>query len=112
MRKVLFLLFALMLIGALTLPVFAATSVQSEKISVLSIVLISVSVGAMVGGGTVIGVWLCYRRKKRGESYPLSRYADLYLTESHDRFVGSFVTRVRVQNSNSNNRPGGFNRGR
>ena len=107
MKKALFLLIALLLLSALTLPTFAATSAQNGKASVGTTIVTSLIIGAIVGIVTVVLVWLRYRKKKHGESYPLSRYADLYLTESHDRFVGSYVTRVRVQNSNSNNRPRG-----
>ena len=51
-------------------------------------------------------IFLSYRKKRHGESYPLSRYANLQLTESVDHFVGSFVTRVRIQ-SNSGSSGGG-----
>ena len=51
-------------------------------------------------------LFLSYRKKRHGESYPLSRYANLQLTESVDHFVGSFVTRVRIQ-SNSGSSGGG-----
>ena len=62
---------------------------------------IGVVVGLLAGGGAVLGVFLYYRKKQHGESYPLDRYAKLQLTEAEDRFVGSFVTRTRVQSSSS-----------
>ena len=64
--------------------------------------------GAVVGGGSVLGVWLYYRKKLHGTIYPLDRYAKLALTQREDRFVGRSVTRVRVQSNNgSSGRSGG-----
>lgn len=57
--------------------------------------------GVLVGGITVLCVFLSYRKKRHGVSYPLDRYAQMDLIDCQDRFVGSFVTRVRVQNSNA-----------
>lgn len=62
--------------------------------------------GVLIGGITVLCVFLSYRKKRHGESYPLDRYAGLQLTEQQDRFVGSYVTRVRIQ-SNSGGGSGG-----
>ena len=62
-------------------------------------VITGVVVAVLAGGGSALGVFLYYRRKLHGETYPLDRYANMNLTESHDRFVGSYVTRVRVQSS-------------
>ncbi len=67
----------------------------------LMAVILGAVVGVLAGGGSVLGVFLYYRKKQHGESYPLDRYARLNLTESYDRFVGSYVTRVRVQSSSS-----------
>ena len=67
---------------------------------------VGIGVGLLIGGITVLCVFLGYRKKRHGESYPLSRYANLQLTESVDHFVGSFVTRVRIQ-SNSGSSGGG-----
>ena len=77
----------------------------------LMIAVTALVVAMLAGGGAVLGVFLYYRRKRHGESYPLDRYAKLELTESHDRFVGSFVTRVRVQSSNSGGGGGGASGG-
>ena len=73
----------------------------------LMIAIIALVVGALAGGGAVLGVFLYYRKKQHGESYPLDRYASLQLTESYDRFVGSYVTRVRVQSNNGGGGGGG-----
>ena len=64
-------------------------------------------VGAIAAGCSVLGVFLYYRRKKHGESYPLEHYATLKLTAREDRFVGSYVTRVRVQSNNGGSGGGG-----
>lgn len=77
----------------------------------LMIVITALAVALLAGGGAVLGVFLYYRRKQHGESYPLDRYAKLDLTECHDRFVGSYVTRVRVQSSNGGGGRGGASGG-
>lgn len=67
-------------------------------------------VGAIAGGVSMLAVVLVYRKKQHGESYPLDRYAKLNLTLRQDRFIGSYVTRVRVQSNNSS-RGGSFGGG-
>ena len=68
--------------------------------------------GAVAGGGSVLGVVIAYRRKRHGESYPLDRYARLNLTDCRDIFVGSYVTRVRIQSNNTGgSRDGSFGGG-
>ncbi len=73
----------------------------------MMIVVTAIVVAVLAGGGSVLGVFLYYRRKLHGEIYPLDRYARLHLTECQDRFVGSYVTRVRVQSSSSGGGGGG-----
>ncbi|MBE6604234.1 MAG: hypothetical protein E7639_00825 [Ruminococcaceae bacterium] len=71
-------------------------------------VIVGVIAAVTVGGGSVLGVVLYYRKKRHGETYPLDRYARLRLTAREDRFVGSFVTRTRIQrNSGSHGGRGG-----
>ena len=70
-------------------------------------ILIGAVVAVLAGGGSALGVFLFYRRRRRGESYPLDRYARLSLTVRTDRFVGSFVTRTRVKSSSSGGGRGG-----
>ena len=66
---------------------------------------VSIAVGIVIallaGGGAAFGVYLYYRKKRHGESYPLDRYASLNLTYHEDRFVGSSVSRVRIQSRSS-----------
>lgn len=73
-----------------------------ERRKPLVVVLIAVSAGLVAAGGSVLGVVLYYRKKQHGITYPLDRYAKLNLTHREDRFVGSYVTRVRIQSSSSN----------
>ena len=63
--------------------------------------------GSVAGGGSVLGVVIAYRRKRHGESYPLDRYARLNLTDCRDIFVGSHVTRVRIQSNTTGGSHGG-----
>ncbi len=56
-------------------------------------------------------VFLSYKKKKRSESYPLDAYTKLTLTESHDVFLGSFVTKRRIDTSSGGGRSGGGSRG-
>lgn len=70
-------------------------------------ILVGAIAAVLAGGGASLGVFLYYRRRRRGESYPLDRYARLNLTVSQDRFVGSFVTRARVKSSSSGGGGGG-----
>ena len=62
---------------------------------------IGLLVGAIAGGVAMLIVVIVYHRKQHGEIYPLDRYARLNLTLCQDRFIGSYVTRVRVNNSSS-----------
>ena len=78
-------------------------------------IAVGIIAGILVGGGSALGVYLVYRKKRHGESYPLDRYANLSLTYHEDRFVGSAVTRVRVQSRSSgggSRSGGGRSRGR
>lgn len=88
-----------------------------ERRKPLTVVLIAVGVGTLTAGGSILAVVLSYRKKRHGESYPLDRYARLNLTHREDRFVGSFVTRVRVRTNSSSHGGsrgggGGFRGGR
>ena len=75
-------------------------------------VLFALIFGGIAAGVAMLGVFLFYRRRVHGETYPLDRYARLSLTDRRDIFMGSFVTRTRVQSSsNSGTRSGGGSRG-
>ena len=99
MRLLFTILLILLLLAAVAAPCVAAA------LGLLSphVVLAGLIGGALIGGITVLCVFLFYRKKRHGASYPLDRYASMDLTDSEDRFVGSYDTRVRIQN-NSNKR--------
>lgn len=78
-----------------------------ERRRPLVVALIAVCTGVLAGGISVLTVFLCYRKKQHGEIYPLDRYARLKLTHRDDRFVGSFVTRVRVRSEGGGHHGGG-----
>lgn len=80
---------------------------EKARLAPLTAVLVGAISGLVVGGITVLCVFLVYRKKQHGESYPLDRYAKLNLTQSNDIFVGSHVTRVRIQSNSSGGRSGG-----
>ena len=87
-----------------------------ERRAPLVTVLVALGVGLAAAGLSVLGVVLSYRRKLHGITYPLDRYAKLNLTQREDRFIGSFVTRVKIKTSNgsggSHSGGGGFRGGR
>lgn len=83
-----------------------------ERRKPFMVILFAVISGLLAAGGSVLGVVLFYRKKQHGVSYPLDRYAKLNLTHREDRFIGSHVTRVRVQSSNGGSRGGSRSGGR
>lgn len=70
------------------------------------------AIGAVIAlfaaGIPAVCVVVSYRRKKRGETYPLNRFANLDLTERDDVCLGTSVTRTLVESSSSR---GGFSGG-
>lgn len=64
-------------------------------------IAITLVVFVIAGGIAMLSVTLFYRKKVHGETYPLDRYAKLKLTKEVDRFVGSYITRVRVNTNNN-----------
>lgn len=71
-------------------------------------IAVTLIVFVIAGGIAMLVVTLVYRKKVHGETYPLDCYAKLRLTKEVDRFVGSYITRVRV---NTNNGSSGGSRG-
>lgn len=63
-------------------------------------IAVTLVVFVVSGGIAMLSVALYYRKKLHGEVYPLDRYAKLNLTKQVDRFVGSYITRVRVNTNN------------
>ena len=77
-----------------------------------STVLVSFIIALIIGGVTVGCVVYSYKRKLKAPTYPLDRYARLNLSSSEcsDIFIGSTVSKVRINTSSG--RSGGGSRGR
>ena len=75
-----------------------------------TIIITSVIIALIAASIAVIAVVISYKTKKKSANYPLDKYAKLDLTEKKDIFMGSSVSRVRIQ-SNSGGRSGGSGRG-
>lgn len=78
----------------------------------LNTVLVSFIIALIIGGVTVGCVVYRYKRKLKAPMYPLDRYARLNLSgdECSDIFIGSTVSKVRINTSSG--RSGGGSRGR
>lgn len=72
-----------------------------DVLSVLPLAIISALVVAFV---VCLIVFLSYKKKNRAPSYPLSDFTDLELTYRSDIFIGSHVTRIRVQSRDDDRR--------
>jgi hypothetical protein len=67
----------------------------------LSIIVIALVSGVVIGG-IVCGIAVArYKMKIRPTNYPLEHYTRLNLTEREDRFLNRHVTKVRVQSSSN-----------
>lgn len=90
----------------------AAKEAKKTRTKPIKVVITGIIVGLIGGGVSALAVVLSYRKKQHGESYPLNRFAKLHLTNSTDRFVGSFVTRTRrVKTSSFSGGGGSMGRG-
>ena len=78
----------------------AARAEKWEATRVPRGIAVTLIVFVIAGGIAMLAVALVYRKKVHGETYPLDRYAKLHLTREVDRFVGSYITRVRVNTNN------------
>jgi len=47
-----------------------------------------------------------YKTKQKSVSYPIDKYAKLKLSEKQDIFIGSSISKVRVQSSSGGSRGG------
>lgn len=79
----------------------------------LGYLIMSLGVGIVIGGISVLAVWLSYKKKVHGSTYPLSQYSKLNLTASKDNFVTKnvVVTRIPDPPSSSGGGGGGGSRG-
>ena len=86
-----------------------------EEQSIIDSLLTGMFFGAVIGGVAVLIVWLTYKRKVHGETYPLGQFADLKLTENRDTFITKNVVVTRIpdppSSSGGSGRSGGFSGG-
>ena len=77
--------------------------------SVLKTVVISAVLALIIAAIPTIIIVIKYKRKLKSASYPLEHYAMLNLNsaECSDFFIGSFVTRTRINTSSGSNSGGG-----
>lgn len=69
---------------------------------------VALVIGVVAGGVAVLCVVFSYRKKNRTPSYPLDRFARLYLSVERDVFLGSSVVKTKiVQSSSSGGSRGG-----
>ena len=104
MMKRYFCLLAVAVVLMMTfVPCFAAgnSSLADNFISYLGIGIIA---GILVAGIVAGCIIYTYKKKTKSAIYPLGRYADLDLKIREDRFMGSFVTKRRIQTSSNNKR--------
>jgi len=76
--------------------------------SLLRTVVISLILAVIIAAIPTIIIIVKYKRKLKSASYPLERYASLSLNdgECSDFFIGSFITKTRI-NTSSGSRSGG-----
>lgn len=72
---------------------------KDEKSNLVGVIVVSVIIALASGGATVGIIIYKYKKKLKSPIYPLSKFANMDLDYSSDNFIGSTVTRVRVNNS-------------
>ena len=96
------------LAGAISFAEMSADGVnEGRKASWTVTVVVSVIVALIVGGAIAGTNVYRYKRKLKSRIYPVTDYATLELNHSSDNFIGSSVTRTRVQSSSSRGGGGG-----
>ena len=103
MKKTVCLLAVVVMLLSLFVPCFAdgGSSFADNFISYLGI---GIFAGILVAGIVAGCIIYTYKKKTKSAIYPLGRYANLDLKYRDDRFMGSFVTKRRIQSSNNNKR--------
>lgn len=87
---------------ALFVPCFADSGSFADNF--VSYLGIGIFAGILVGGIVAGCIIYSYKKKTKSAIYPLGRYANLDLKMRDDRFMGSFVTKRRLQNQSNNKR--------
>lgn len=102
--------------GAVRFATVCAEEIESGRAREAALdIAVPIIVGLSAGAIAVLIVVTSYRRKLRSPIYPLSKYASLDLSVSHDNYLTSNVTRVRIQSSSGGSgggSSGGGSRGR
>ena len=90
------------ILATLFVPCFAASGSLAENF--VSYLGIGIFAGILVAGIVAGCIIYTYKKKTKSAIYPLGRYANLDLKMRDDRFMGSFVTKRRIQSSSNNKR--------
>ena len=101
MKKTVCLLAAAVMLLSLFVPCFAdggGSSFADNFVSYLGIGIFAGILVACIVAGCII---YTYKKKTKSAIYPLGRYAKLDLKYRDDTFMGSFVTKRRIQSSNN-----------
>lgn len=71
------------------------------------IIIISIVSGIIISVIVCASVIAKYKTKLKSASYPIEKYAKLKLNDKQDIFLGSSISKTRVQSSSSSSRGGG-----
>lgn len=77
------------------------------SMNVGTVALIAVISGVIAASITCACVIVKYKTKLKSASYPIDKYAKLDLRDKRDIFLGSSISKVRVQSSSGGSRGGG-----
>lgn len=95
--------------GASTLITVTRDNVKAIRFDRwVGVIVATVIITLLTGGGVALGIYLSYKKKQKSPSYPLSKYANLNLTDASDTFLGSSIVKTRINTSSSR---GGGSRG-
>lgn len=94
--------------ASLTADIYMASSSASQsRPSLVKCILISLLISVVIAGIVAGVVFYGYKKKLKSPIYPLSRFAQLKLTVSHDTFMGSSVVRTPISTGSSGGSSGG-----
>ena len=102
MKRVFCLFAVAVVLATLFVPCFAADG--SFAANFVSYLGIGIFAGVLVAGIVAGCIIYTYKKKTKSAIYPLGRYANLDLKMRDDVFMGSFVTKRRIQSSSNNKR--------
>ena len=102
MRKISCLTAVAVILTVLFIPCFADSGSFADNF--VGYLGIGIFAGILVAGIVAGCIIFTYKKKTKSAIYPLGRYANLDLKMRDDRFMGSFVTKRRLQNSSNNKR--------